>query len=104
MGNVSKPKILCVEDDADTCELITAVLPEFDVVSVQTKNEAIEKAREGGFFVILMDYHLPDGTRRRQSGHPSFRQPNANTFYHKFISDDLDQSCRDQRARTAEKI
>lgn len=62
MGNVTKPKILCVEDDTDTCELITAVLPEFDVVSAKTRAAAIEQAKEGGFLIILVDYHLPDGT------------------------------------------
>ena len=62
MGNVTKPKILCVEDDTDACELITAVLPEFEVVSAKSKAAAIEQAKVGGFLIVLLDYHLPDGT------------------------------------------
>ena len=62
MGRKAKPKILCVEDHGDTCELITIILPEFEIITVSTKGEAIDKAREGGFSLILMDYYLPDGT------------------------------------------
>src|SRR5947209_20549219 len=62
MGSHKKPKILCVEDHADTCEMITHILPEFEIISAKTKNEALQMVGEGGFSLILMDYHLPDGT------------------------------------------
>ena len=62
MGVDNKRKILCVEDHADTCELVTAVLPEFEVISVATETDAVEKVRDGDFAVVLMDYHLLDGT------------------------------------------
>ena len=62
MGIDKRPKILCVEDHADTCEMITHLLPEFEIISAATKSEALQMVREGGFALILMDYHLPDGT------------------------------------------
>jgi CheY-like chemotaxis protein len=55
-------KILCVEDDQDACKMFQALLPDFELVSAATKAEAIEKAREGRFALIFMDYRLPDGT------------------------------------------
>jgi CheY-like chemotaxis protein len=62
MGIDKRPKILCVEDHADTCEMISHLLPEFEIISAATKSEALQKIKEGGFSLILMDYHLPDGT------------------------------------------
>jgi CheY-like chemotaxis protein len=62
MGSHERPKILCVEDHADTCEMISHLLPEFEIITAATKNEAVQMVRDGGFSLILMDYHLPDGT------------------------------------------
>src|SRR5205085_219926 len=55
-------KVLCVEDHDDTCKMISILLPEFEIIEAKTKSEAVEKAKEGGFALILMDYQLPDGT------------------------------------------
>jgi CheY-like chemotaxis protein len=62
MGSENRPKILCVEDHSDACELIHIVLPGFEIISITTKHEAIDKALDGGFSLIIMDYYLPDGT------------------------------------------
>ena len=59
MGN---KRVLCVEDHPDTCELISHVLKEFEVISAKTKAEALEASRSEQFALILLDYHLPDGT------------------------------------------
>ena len=61
MGDQRK-KILCVEDDPDVCPMLQKLLPDFELISASTKSEALEKAREGKYAVIFMDYRLPDGT------------------------------------------
>ena len=55
-------RLLCVEDHRETCELITRVLKDFEVISVTTKAAAIENAKMGSFDLIVVDYYLPDGT------------------------------------------
>jgi CheY-like chemotaxis protein len=55
-------RILCVEDDKDFCELLTLALPDFEFVNAATISDAVEKAREGGFSMIFLEYFLPDGT------------------------------------------
>jgi CheY-like chemotaxis protein len=57
-----REKILCVEDEPDTCDMLQVLLPDFELISASTKAEAVEKAREGNFALIFMDYLLPDGT------------------------------------------
>ena len=57
-----RPRLLCVEDDEDTCAILKFLLKDFEVVTVSTGKEALEKIAEGGFSLILMDYHLPDST------------------------------------------
>jgi CheY-like chemotaxis protein len=55
-------KILCVEDEPDTCRMLQVLLPEFELISASTKAEAVQMAREEQFALIFMDYRLPDGT------------------------------------------
>jgi CheY-like chemotaxis protein len=57
-----REKILCIEDEPDTCRMLQVLLPDFELISASTKAEAVEKAREGNFALIFMDYLLPDGT------------------------------------------
>lgn len=57
-----KKRILCVEDHPDTCELISTVLKGFEVISAHTKADAIETILNNKFALVLLDYHLPDGT------------------------------------------
>jgi CheY-like chemotaxis protein len=54
-------QILCVEDHADTCELISLVLKDFTVISASTIAEALRKAAAQKFHTYLIDFHLPDG-------------------------------------------
>jgi len=61
MGMKTK-RMLCVEDQKETCELITSVLRDFDVISVATKADAVESCKKGSFDLIILDYYLPDGT------------------------------------------
>jgi DNA-binding response OmpR family regulator len=55
-------KILCVEDHPDTCELIAAILDEYELISAGTIQEAEQRFLNDAFEMVLLDYHLPDGT------------------------------------------
>ena len=55
-------KILCIEDEPDTCEMFQVVLPEFEMVSATSRAEGVKLAREHKFSLIFLDYYLPDGT------------------------------------------
>ena len=59
---MAKKKILCVEDHPDICELVSAVLKDFEVISANSVEEALKNAEKGKFSLYLLDYHLPDGT------------------------------------------
>jgi CheY-like chemotaxis protein len=59
---VSKRRILCVDDHEDTCDLIATVLSEYDVTSEHSKAGGLCQASTEKFSLILLDYHLPDGT------------------------------------------
>jgi DNA-binding response OmpR family regulator len=54
-------KILCIEDQADTCDMFQIVLPEFELVSAKSKAEGVRFAHERHFSLIILDYYLPDG-------------------------------------------
>src|SRR5690349_624944 len=62
MGSERRPRILCVEDEPDTCSMLQALLPDFEIVPAGTKLEAIQKVMREDFSLIFMDYYLPDGT------------------------------------------
>src|SRR5690348_2040738 len=55
-------RILCVEDDPDTCRLVSAFLPDFEIVSVDSYKEAMSRHAEENFSLIITDYHLSDGS------------------------------------------
>lgn len=67
-GKMLNPKntILCVENDADTCELITYVLQEkgFQVIHCTSPEEAIRYARSDSYAAMITDYYFReiDGT------------------------------------------
>jgi DNA-binding response OmpR family regulator len=56
-------RILCVEDDPDTCEFITIWFSHsgFEVVSAGTFAEGLRLAKEAQFDLYLIDHRLPDG-------------------------------------------
>jgi len=62
--NQSGKRILCVEDDSDTCELLATWLglSECQVVSASTVARGVELAQQQGFDLYLVDSRLPDGT------------------------------------------
>ncbi|MFH0812573.1 MAG: response regulator, partial [Pseudomonadota bacterium] len=55
-------KILVVDDDVDTCEILSDIFQErgYSVITAGTGNEAIDKASQTTFDAALIDIKLPD--------------------------------------------
>jgi CheY-like chemotaxis protein len=58
----TKQRVLCVDDDVTTCEVISFILRGYEVIPARTRAEALDKVIAEQFDLILLDYHLPDGT------------------------------------------
>src|SRR5436309_937952 len=52
--------ILCIEDEAETCELIQRILPEHRLVFAATAREALSRLYSKAFDAYLLEYYLPD--------------------------------------------
>jgi len=61
---MSSRRILCIEDDADTCELLATWLGLHNclVTSASTMARGVELAQQQPFDLYLIDSRLPDGT------------------------------------------
>src|SRR6267142_1624219 len=61
---LSKHRIMYVEDHEDTCELITLVLQQrnFEVTTESTIEKGVRLAREQNFDLYLLDSWLADGS------------------------------------------
>lgn len=59
-----KGRILCVDDDRDTCEMITVLLNQagYEVQHALSVADGLTKARQGGFDLMLLDWIFEDGT------------------------------------------
>jgi DNA-binding response OmpR family regulator len=55
-------KILCVDDDEDTCEILSIYLKNYQMTLAHTYQDALTKALSGDYDAILMDSQLPDGS------------------------------------------
>ena len=72
-----RPKVLCVEDNEDECDLIREILREYDVTCVSTVAEACPLLDETRFALVILDEHLPDGSGMELCGQIS--KKNAET-------------------------
>jgi len=56
--------LLCVDDDRDTCEMLTLLLSHagYEVEHALSVGDGLAKARRGGFDLILLDWSFEDGT------------------------------------------
>jgi CheY-like chemotaxis protein len=61
MGSGGK-RILCIDDEPNTCEMFQVVLPEYEIVSAICMAVGVKLARDDHFSLIFLDYYLPDGT------------------------------------------
>ena len=57
-----KKQILCVDDHADTCALVTTILSDYETIPSYSMADAIKQATARKFDLYILDYHLPDGT------------------------------------------
>jgi len=61
-GGKEKMRILCVEDHEDTCELVKALLQNFDVVCTATVGAATAAYESTRWALLIVDEHLFDGS------------------------------------------
>jgi CheY-like chemotaxis protein len=55
-------RILCVEDHADTCELLRFLFSDYEVLTASTLTEAWQVAQSNAIDLYVLDCRLPDGT------------------------------------------
>jgi DNA-binding response OmpR family regulator len=55
-------RILCVEDDRDTCEVLRFVMTDYDFTTVSSVAAAEELIRSQKFDIYVLDNWLPDGS------------------------------------------
>ena len=58
---LGKKRVLCLEDDIDTCKLIATILSSYEIVSATTMSEAWRLYNDQKFSLIVIDYRLTDG-------------------------------------------
>ena len=61
-GTSPKKRILCVEDDKDTCELLSILFSEYEVVFAGSLREAFSLLESKHFDLYVLDNWLPDGS------------------------------------------
>jgi len=61
-GTSPKKRILCVEDDKDTCELLGILFLEYEVVFAGSLKEAFSLLESQHFDLYVLDNWLPDGS------------------------------------------
>ena len=54
-------RVLCVEDDRDTCEVLHFIMTDYDFTAVSTVAEAERLIRSERFDLYVLDNWLPDG-------------------------------------------
>ncbi|HLL99570.1 MAG TPA: response regulator [Pyrinomonadaceae bacterium] len=57
-----KKRILCVEDDRDTCDLLSVLFSEYEVVFAASLQEAFALIENQHFDLYVLDNWLPDGS------------------------------------------
>jgi DNA-binding response OmpR family regulator len=58
----SPKRVLCVEDDRDTCEILRFVLKEYELTAVHSVEEAEKLIASTSFDLYVLDNWLPDGS------------------------------------------
>jgi CheY-like chemotaxis protein len=57
-----KKRILCVEDDQDTCEMLNFLLAEHQILFTDSIKKTLEVFKTQNFDLCLLDNRLSDGT------------------------------------------
>lgn len=58
----AKPRVLCALTDTDVCELVTLLLPDFEIISVKTISDATLKLAAHECVLVICGYAFLDGT------------------------------------------
>ena len=61
-GQNETKRILCIEDNEDTCELMKTILANFDVVCAATVRAATQAYQSTKWALLIVDEHLFDGS------------------------------------------
>lgn len=56
-----RKRVLCVDDNTDTCALVAETLKGWKVAAEYCSSTGLRRATAEKFDLILLDYHLPDG-------------------------------------------
>jgi len=98
--NVDKPKILVVNDDANSLFALTSLLAQwaeqesYEVVAARSGEEALRQVLRHDFAVILLDVNMPgmDGFETAEAIHLRGRSANIPIiFITAFVADELDR-------------
>ena len=58
----SRKRILCVEDDSDSCDVLRILLGNHDISTAATVRKGLELARAGRFDLYVLNGTYPDGS------------------------------------------
>jgi len=61
-NNSPLKKVLCVEDDRDTCDVLRFIMTDYEFIAVHTMEEAEVLIAEQTFDLYVLDNWLPDGS------------------------------------------
>ena len=61
---MTKPMIVCVDDDPAILTLVARVLSEYDVRTTELATQALRWVTQGEVAVVVSDYDMPDMTRK----------------------------------------
>ena len=70
-------RVLYIEDNADECELVKAVLTGYDVRCIATIAEARPLLASVRYVLVIIDEHLPDGSGLMLSDQWTKRDPDT---------------------------
>ncbi|MGI8811384.1 MAG: response regulator [Pyrinomonadaceae bacterium] len=61
-SNSSGRRILCVEDNQDTCEVLSFIFRDYEMTFANTVKDALPRIENEEFDLYILDNWLPDGT------------------------------------------
>jgi DNA-binding response OmpR family regulator len=61
-NNQPLKKVLCVEDDRDTCDVLRFIMTDYEFIAVHSMEDAEELIAEQTFDLYVLDNWLPDGS------------------------------------------
>ena len=61
---IARKRILCVDDDLDTQELMNCLLDEYgyEAIIAASQSDALERARSGGIDLCILDHWITEGS------------------------------------------